>query len=525
MFACKYDPCRIGPDPPDPWLPCGYPFDASCNLDLKCHDIINVSNIFFCNTTAILGNYSDFSGGYPGLPPPLIDRPVLTIKGDIDMCCNYILDISRIYFCGGPIEHGRNWIGVGSSFDISCNETFRLTTPSGDQAIILIGTSNELVVDASHVALRHGNVDTPALNFGIDGDHNSGMCYLTNPAEALGFSFDGSLEAAISSRHISSKSGSSGNPSYNFGIDATDSNTGMYSPLADTIGFAAGGNEKVRINDSTTAAATPTLVLNADLDTGLFTPTANTIGFSVAGLQKASINPSTGVSFIAGLNVGLPSPSFNSSTGLRRLSAIPANSWEDGYMGNSKELIILPNEFTDYDVRTGGVAVAGWGIGENTGRTNFFTGAMGQAAGGAGARIIAMKLVPKGFQISGENITVHVDNVGPPLWTGNNGPVWCGVHNVAATGADFTVWQMNVADGTTAATAPLTGTNVGTGNMGGGGVATWNAGTASWTIPIVSAGIISDGRQAIVVDIIIKFGSQMTPNDGLLSVILPMVRG
>ena len=126
MFSCKYDSCR------DPWGDCGDPYDASCNIDLRCHNLIDVSNIYFCNSLAILGNHGDFSFSYPGLGPPLINRPILTMTGDIDMDCNNIFDLSRVYFCGGPLARGRNWIGVGSSFDISTNDKFRLTTP-GDR--------------------------------------------------------------------------------------------------------------------------------------------------------------------------------------------------------------------------------------------------------------------------------------------------------------------------------------------------------------------------------------------------------
>ena len=109
----------------------GPPLDISGGLDLSCNDIRDVSNILFCNTDALLGTHRDISQtGYPGFAPTdLTNYPVISCSGELDMSCNSILDVSRVYFCGGPITTGRNWIGHGSSFDISCVETLKMTVP------------------------------------------------------------------------------------------------------------------------------------------------------------------------------------------------------------------------------------------------------------------------------------------------------------------------------------------------------------------------------------------------------------
>jgi len=158
--------------------PTGSPFDPSGNLDMSCNNIVDVSNILFCNTNALLGIHRDISQtGYPGFAlTDLVNYPVISCSGEIDMSCNSILDLSRVYFCGGPITTGRNWIGHGSSFDISCVETMKMTVPDTSAVEIVIGSSNEMIIDASHVALRVSAYHSPSINFGIDGSANTGIC-------------------------------------------------------------------------------------------------------------------------------------------------------------------------------------------------------------------------------------------------------------------------------------------------------------------------------------------------------------
>ena len=83
------------------------------------------------------------------------------------MSCNSIVDVSRVFFCG-PVTAGRNWIGVGSSFDISCVETLKMTVPDTSAVEIVVGAfPSEMIIDASHVALRAGSESNPAINFGL----------------------------------------------------------------------------------------------------------------------------------------------------------------------------------------------------------------------------------------------------------------------------------------------------------------------------------------------------------------------
>jgi hypothetical protein len=92
-------------------------------------------------------------------------------------------------------------------------------------------------------------------------------------------------------------------------IRGTDANTGMFFPAADTIAFAEGGVEAMRINSDsqlvTTAgsASLPAITTTGDTNTGMFFPAADTIAFATAGTEDFRIG-SAGQLGIQGANYG-----------------------------------------------------------------------------------------------------------------------------------------------------------------------------------------------------------------------------
>ena len=218
----------------------------SGDLDMCCNKIIDICGLYFCQGTALQESLKDYPLNFPG---PSTNGYVITCSGNLDMSCNNILDVSRIYFCGPIGTGGRNWIGVGTSFDISTNEALKMIVPSDSSASILVGSTPVLQVDASHVSISGGTVDNPALNFGLVGD----------------------------------------------------SMTGMYGVAANTIGFSTGNEQKLTIVGSSTLPA----------------------------------------GMIDGINVG----TTTNIAGIRRLSATPANSWEDGHLGNSEAIYFTATDF------------------------------------------------------------------------------------------------------------------------------------------------------------------------------------
>jgi hypothetical protein len=116
--------------------------------------------------------------------------------------------------------------------------------------------------------------------------------------------------------------GSAGVPAYSF---HTDTNTGMYSPAADTISFATGGIEAVRINSDEQilgqyaylgSAGVPAYSFNTDTDTGMYSPAANTISFTTGGTEAVRINSSEQIlgqyAYLG--SAGVPAFSFNTDT-------------------------------------------------------------------------------------------------------------------------------------------------------------------------------------------------------------------
>ena len=77
----------------------------------------------------------------------------------------------------------------------------------------------------------------------------------------------------------------------------TASNTYITVPSNDELTIFAGGNEAIRIVDSTTADE-PALSFQADTDTGFYHPAANTISVATAGTERLSFRDTGQVRFI-----------------------------------------------------------------------------------------------------------------------------------------------------------------------------------------------------------------------------------
>lgn len=118
--------------------------------------------------------------------------------------------------------------------------------------------------------------------------------------------------------------GTPSDPSYTF---SSDSNTGMYLPGGDLLGFTAGGGERFRVTITGVrtlangSAATPAYTFNNDPDTGTFLVTAGVFGITTGGVQRAQFS-STGLALVNG-SAGQPAYNFTSdpNTGMYRVGA------------------------------------------------------------------------------------------------------------------------------------------------------------------------------------------------------------
>lgn len=206
-----------------------------------------------------------------------------------------------------------------------------------------------------------GTSTEPILAFANGaGDYNTGIFRLES--NQIGISTAGALEVAITSDfHVSARVGSDARPSYNFGTNLLDFNTGMYRPVA------------------------------------------NAVGFSGNGIEQASIHSVDADPFMKGLNVGTPS----NITGIRRLAARFPNSWEDGNCGNSEFIVFTATDFA------GGFTNPL----PPTGRAQtFVTHSTASASespvvynGANRGPAMACKLIPKGFIIDNANCFIYSD--------------------------------------------------------------------------------------------------------------------
>ena len=165
--------------------------------------------------------------------------------------------------------------------------------------------------------MSSGSNSAPSYTFGSDG--NTGMYRIG--ADNMGFTTGGTNKIAISTAAITptipirGPEGPVGAPTYSF---STDTDTGIYSPGAGSIGFALNGaahsfltatafrantTNALDLGSSAIAwrqcfmadgsAASPSYIFSNDVDTGLYRPTTDQLAISLGGVRN-TIFESTG---------------------------------------------------------------------------------------------------------------------------------------------------------------------------------------------------------------------------------------
>ena len=147
---------------------------------------------------------------------------------------------------------------------------------------------------------------------------------------------------------------------------------------------------------------------NGTYDTGIYRVNNDAVGFSCGNSAIVGVYGTALVPFIKGLNVGQTA----NICGIQRLSRIAANSWEDGWMGNSAQLVFTGSDFTNYNTAAGRPELFAVASARSAGGTGFV---MDQAAGVNNNEITAVKLLPKGFQVSNEAVTVATADQSPTI--------------------------------------------------------------------------------------------------------------
>jgi hypothetical protein len=171
--------------------------------------------------------------------------------------------------------------------------------PAGDTIGFVEGGAEAMRIDANGtVNYLAGTVSSPSINAGLNAsDTNTGIYF---PAgDTIGFVEGGTEAMRIDSNgRINLLAGTIANPILNAGLNSTDTDTGLYFPAANSLGLVTGGIEIIRFSGNTTSFSGGTVSLptiNAglnsnDTNTGIYFPSSDTIGFATSGTSRSIIN-------------------------------------------------------------------------------------------------------------------------------------------------------------------------------------------------------------------------------------------
>ena len=245
---------------------------------------------------------------------------------------------------------------------------------------------------------------------------------------------------------------------------------------------------------------------NGTYDTGIYRAAINAIGISCGNSAIVEIHQTPSGSFIKGLNVG----QTTNICGIRRLSNPATNSWEDGHMGNSAQLVFTGSDFTDFNTRAINPVPFAVSKARIQGGYGLVAGAV--AAGGPGDEFIAVKVIPKGFQISNAEVTVAAAAGPPPL-----PPPTVSVWNNTAT-IQLLIQDINNTTG---------GASPNPTSLGAAVVMTdWNADGLNTQYTPLGPNLEANpgnGTRALIVKIKV-FSFQITFEDALVGVVVPIER-
>ncbi len=245
-------------------------------------------------------------------------------------------------------------LGILNVTDPGTREVTSIIKTDGIETINYSDIGNNLFVDSSgnveiQGLLRNsdGSVSTPSYSFTNDTDTGIFIA----EADAIAITTGGTERVRINSTglfkvltgSIQVINGTVSVPSITFN---SDEDTGIYRISANTLGFATGGVERLRIDSAGNftfsgaiyhgsyvyfpdgAVTSPSIRFANDADTGMYRITADTLGFSTGGSNRLSIGATGNVTIETGIikntdgSFSSPSYTFNNDpdTGMYRIT-------------------------------------------------------------------------------------------------------------------------------------------------------------------------------------------------------------
>jgi len=255
---------------------------------------------------------------------PAVDKPYTFFNNTSG---GYAVTVKVSGQTGVTIANGKKAIVYTNSTDV-IEVANAPVTEAGTQTLTNKTLSSPTVTGVATFAA--GTVSAPAIT--TTGDTNTGIFFPA--ADTIAFAEGGAEALRINSdAQVVTAAGTVSLPA----ITTTgDLNTGIFFPAADTIAFAEGGAEALRINSDAqivTAAGTvslPAITTTGDLNTGIFFPAADTIAFVEGGSEAMRIDSSGNVAIggtpAASLSIFKQTTALSGTGNSFGLYAYPASS-------------------------------------------------------------------------------------------------------------------------------------------------------------------------------------------------------
>ena len=278
------------------------------------------------------------------------------------------------------------------------------TGPSGlrinSSGQVGIGKSPSVALDVAgqiqtnnSIVLPDGSVGGPAIRF--TDDTTTGIYSRANGE--VNIAITGAEAIRIDSAGIQFKDGSVAKPSINFGLGTgTDSNTGIYHPIDNTLGFVTEGTERVRIDATglvgitktsgvaldvsgqirtaasivlpNGSAATPAINFGngsgTDTDTGIYHPADGIIGFATNGNERMRIDTAGQVGIGKTPSYALDVSGDIQVTGQSAGGVYVRNSVSDSRVWLYPKNGTNPTEIKRYDGTNGNIDIINYGTGQ-----------------------------------------------------------------------------------------------------------------------------------------------------------------
>ncbi len=186
-----------------------------------------------------------------------------------------------------------------NSTAIYCNFVRAATASYNVWHHVANSVSTSLLSGLGYWYVSDGAAATPSFSF--INDSNTGM--YSSAADTIGWSTGGTLRLSLSTTALTNtlpiyaQDGSATNPAYSF---SSDTDIGMYRGASDSIRFATAGAEILRMGSAIQAAVpyysslgsvtNPGYAFTGDPDTGMYSSGSNVINFTTAGSDRLSIS-------------------------------------------------------------------------------------------------------------------------------------------------------------------------------------------------------------------------------------------